>query len=204
MPPLKKLPKSFYLDDTLTVAKNLIGKYIVRVKDKKKLILKITETEGYIGMIDKACHAYKGKRTPRTESLFLEGGSAYVYLIYGMYYCLNVVTEPKDVPCAVLIRGGELVSSSDLNSLSYIRYKKPYNELTPYQLKNFLNGPGKLCKALDITKEFDKISLMDDKLYICEGETINPAIIKTSKRINIDYAEEAIDFPWRFYINLKN
>jgi len=200
MPSLKKLSKSFYLDDTLTVAKNLIGKYIVRKKDKEQLVLKITETEGYIGMIDKACHAYKGKRTARTESLFLEGGAAYVYLIYGMYYCLNVVTEPKDIPCAVLIRGGELVPGSDLNGLSRIRYGKAYNELSPYQLKNFANGPGKLCKALDITKEFDKISLMSESLYICEGETVNPNLIKTGKRINIDYAEEATDFPWRFYI----
>ena len=200
MPSFKKLSKSFYLDDTLTVAKNLIGKYIVREKDRNPLIVKITETEGYIGMIDKACHAYKGKRTPRTESLFLEGGHAYVYLIYGMYYCLNVVTEPENIPCAVLIRGGELVADSDTESLSYIRYKKSYNELSPYQLKNFVKGPGKLCKALDITKEFDKISLMGNNLYICEGESINPDLIKTGKRINIDYAEEAINFPWRFYV----
>ncbi len=197
---LKKLPEDFYLQDTLTVAKNLLGKYIVRIKDNEKLILKITETEGYIGKIDKACHAYPNKRTPRTESLFLKGGNAYVYLIYGMYYCLNVVTEPENVPCAVLIRGAAFVSCSNLNALSLLRYNKSYNELSPYQLKNFANGPGKLCKALEITKSFDKESLLGNKLYICEGEQTDPKQIQTGKRINIDYAEEAKDFLWRFFI----
>ncbi len=200
MTALNKLKKDFYIRDTLTVAKDLIGKYIVRKKDSVNLCLRITETEAYIGMIDKACHAYKGKRTPRTESLFLEGGHAYVYLIYGMYYCLNVVTEPKDIPCAVLIRGAELVCHSDSDILSFLRYKKSYNELSKYQLKNFANGPGKLCKALDITKKFDKISLVSDDLYISEGDPVDVSLIKTGKRINIDYAQEAVDFPWRFYI----
>ncbi len=200
MSELKKLTKEFYQRDTLTVAKDLIGKFIVREKDGKKLILKITETEGYIGMIDKACHAYKGKRTQRTESLFLEGGNAYVYLIYGMYYCLNAVTEAKDVPCAVLIRGAVLTSISDLNELSLTRYNKAYYKLSSYQIKNFANGPGKLCKALDISKKFDKIPLTGKELYICEGESIPDNEIKTGKRINIDYAEEAKDFLWRFYI----
>ncbi len=197
----KKLPESFYLQDTLTVAKNLLGKYIVRIKDNTPLILKITETEAYIGSIDKACHAHPNKRTPRTETMFLKGGNAYVYLIYGMYHCLNIVTEKENIPCAVLIRGAVPVPSSNLNALSLLRYGKSYNELTPYQLKNFANGPGKLCKALEITKSFDKESLSGNKLYICEGETVDEEKIKVGKRINIDYAEEAKDFMWRFYID---
>ena len=195
----KKLSREFYICDTLTVAKNLIGKYIVRNFDEKKFVMKITETEAYIGAVDKACHAYGGKRTARTESLFLEGGFAYVYLIYGMYYCLNVVTEDKDVPCAVLIRGADFVSESDRDGLSILRYGKEYSELTSYQIKNFANGPGKLCKALGINKEFDKVSLLGDSLFICEGEKVLTENIKTGKRINIDYAEEARDFMWRFY-----
>jgi len=203
MTDLKKLSEEFYLRDTLTVARELIGKYIVRVKDGVPLTLKITETEAYIGMIDKACHAYNGKRTQRTEALFLKGGHAYVYLIYGMYYCMNVVTEQKEVPCAVLIRGCSLTENSsldDLNNLSLMRYGKEYNELSSYQLKNFANGPGKLCKALGITKELNKVSLFGDLLYISLGETVDHKNIKVGKRINIDYAEEAKDFLWRFYI----
>jgi len=195
-----KLEREFYLENTLSVAKNLLGKYIVRVIDEKRLVMKITETEAYIGAIDKACHAYGGKRTQRTESLFLEGGNAYVYFIYGMYYCFNVVTEPRNVPCAVLIRGADFVEQSDLNSLSLLRYDKAYNELSCYQIKNFANGPGKLCKALGITKALDKESLLGDCFYICWGEDVPENLIKTGKRINIDYAEEAKDFLWRFYI----
>lgn len=193
-----KLSKDFYLQDTLTVAKALIGKYIVRVLNGKQIVVKIVETEAYIGSIDKACHAYNGRRTERTESLFLEGGHAYVYLIYGMYYCLNIVTEEKDMPCAVLIRGGEPVFG--IEDMSLLRYKAAYNELSRYQLKNFLDGPGKLCKALDINKEFDKESLMGNRLFLTEGEYIDNKDICVGKRINIDYAEEAKDFLWRFYI----
>ncbi len=200
MKSFEKLSREFYLKDTLFVAKNLIGKYIVHIVDEKKLVMRITETEAYIGAVDKACHAYGGKRTQRTESLFLEGGSAYVYFIYGMYYCFNVVTEPQNVPCAVLIRGADFIEHSDLNSLSLFRYDKVYNELSRYQIKNFANGPGKLCKALGITKALDKESLLGDCFYICRGEDISEKFIKVGKRINIDYAEEAKDFLWRFYI----
>lgn len=193
---MMKLKKEFYLRDTLTVAKDLLGKYIVRKIDGNVLIMKITETEAYIGPIDKACHAYDNKITSRTKVMFEQGGCAYVYLIYGMYYCLNVVTQKQGEGCAVLIRGAEPVDNIDY--ISMLRYNKPYNELTKYQLKNFANGPGKLCKCLNITKELNGIDLLSDSLYITEGEKITS--FNTGKRINIDYAEEAKDFLWRFYL----
>lgn len=160
--------------------------------------MKITETEAYIGSIDKACHAYKNKKTKRTEIMFNEGGYAYIYLIYGMYYCMNIVTGEKDNPCAVLIRGG--IIENEIDEMSILRYGKKYSELSKYQIKNFSNGPGKLCKAMNITKELNKENLLNDVLYICDDGKNIKYDIKEGKRINIDYAEEAKDFLWRFYI----
>lgn len=193
---MTKLKPEFYTRDTLTVAKELLGKYIVRELDGHRLSVMITETEAYIGSVDKACHAYNYKRTPRTSTLFNKGGCSYVYLIYGMYNCLNVVTEAEGEPCAVLIRGGEPIM--DIEYMSNIRYGKAYHELTRYQLNNFCNGPGKLCKALAIDKSLNALPLDRPPLYITEGKKIHS--FNTGKRINIDYAEEAADFPWRFYI----
>ncbi len=187
----KRLKKEFYLQDTHTVAKGLLGKYIVR----NNIALEITETESYIGSIDKACHAYGGRRTARTEPLFAEGGIFYIYLIYGMYCCLNVISEGKDVPCGVLIRGAEIAEGYD--EVSKNRYNKPYGLLSPYQKKNILNGPGKVCMGLGIDRSQNGISCLSDKLFIAEGKDVE--VIKTGKRIGIDYAEEAKDFLWRYY-----
>ncbi len=180
----------------MDIAKNLLGKYLIREINGHKIIAKITETEAYIGAIDKASHAYGYKKTNRTATMFLEGGYAYVYIIYGMYNCLNIVTGKKEEPNAVLIRGGEIIK--DMKYASLLRYNKSLKELSKYQLNNFSNGPGKLCRALAIDRELDKHSLLNSPLYITEGET--PEKIYSGKRINIDYAEEARDFMWRFYI----
>lgn len=191
---MDKLDREFFLRDTLIVAKELIGKYII----KEELIVRVTETEAYIGDIDKACHAYGRKRTNRTETLFMEGGAVYVYLIYGMYYCLNFVTEEEGNPCAVLIRGVEPIEG--LDTMSNYRYSKPYEQLNSYQKKNFSNGPGKLCKALNIDKSLDKTSLINGEINVFENKDEKVENIKTGKRINIDYAEEAKDFLWRYYV----
>lgn len=193
---MTKLKRDFYTRDTLTVAKELLGKYIVREIDGHRLTVMINETEAYIGSIDKACHAYKYKKTERTMPLFNEGGCSYVYLIYGMYSCLNVVTEAEGEPCAVLIRGGEPVY--DTEYMAKLRYGREYVRLTKYQLKNFCNGPGKLCKALAIDRSLNNVLLDRPPLYITEGRKIDK--YNTGKRINIDYAKEAADFPWRFYL----
>ena len=191
-----KLNPEFYLGNTVEIAKALLGKFIVREIDSTKIIMKITETEAYMGAIDKACHAYNYKKTERTATLFLKGGCSYVYLIYGMYNCLNVVTGDEGDPNAVLIRGG--IITEGIEKASLLRYNKPYDKLSKYQLKNFSNGPGKLCKALDIDRSLNAHSLDKPPLYIIDGE--NTDKIYSSKRINIDYAEEAKDFMWRFYI----
>ncbi|MCD7778286.1 MAG: DNA-3-methyladenine glycosylase [Clostridiales bacterium] len=191
---MKKLNKEFYLRDTHTVAKELLGKYLVF----GEAAVKITETESYIGAIDKACHAYGGRRTKRTEILFAEGGIFYIYLIYGMYCCLNVITERKDYASGVLIRGAEAVRGTDI--ISRNRYGKDFSKLTSYQRKNLLNGPGKVCMGLGINREQNGIFCLSEDFYIAEGEKIKFPDIKIGKRIGIDYAEEAKGFLWRYYL----
>ncbi len=194
---MEKLPASFYDQDTLTVARELLGKYLVRVVDGLPLTVRITETEAYIGRLDKACHAYGYKRTARTETLFAPPGTVYIYLIYGMYHCLNFVTEAEGEPAAVLIRAGEPVSQADTDAIALRRFGCPAVGMSAYQRKNFLNGPGKLCKGLSLTKAQNGLSLTGDRLYVLDGGE-QPENISVSKRIGIDYAEEAADFPWRF------
>ena len=196
---MEKLNPDFYSRDTLTVARELLGKHLVRVMNGVPLTLRITETEAYIGRLDKACHAYGYKRTKRTETLFAPPGTAYIYLIYGMYHCLNFVTEPENEPAAVLIRAGEPISSADADAIANMRFGCPADRMSPYQRKNFLNGPGKLCKGLSLTNEQNGLSLTGDTLYVLEsGE--HPKNIQVSKRFVIDYALVAVVFPWRFYL----
>lgn len=194
---MNKLTREFYARDTLTVARELLGKYLVRVYNDEKLVCRITETEAYIGRCDKACHAYGYKRTSRTETLFAKPGTAYIYLIYGMYNCLNFVTEAEGEPAAVLIRSLEVVSGGQ--TITRLRYPKHTGNLTAYQRKNFLNGPGKLCKGLSLDRSLNGIDLTDDILYVIRSGEV-PKQIYTGPRIGIDYAEEAVHFPWRFSI----
>lgn len=196
-----KVLRNFYNRGALEVAKELIGKYLVVNIDNNYIAGRITETEAYRGDNDKACHAYPLKKTKRTEIMFKEGGFAYVYLIYGMYYCFNIVVEEENSPCAVLIRGVDIVLGKE--EASRLRYGKGLGELSKYQVKNFSDGPGKLCKAMGIDKNFNALDMLGDKIFVADKiEGIeNIAIpIKTSKRIGIDYAEEAKDFLWRFYV----
>jgi len=190
------LTREFYNRDTVTVARELLGKRLIRNVDGDRLVCRITETEAYVASIDKACHAYGYRRTPRTEIMFSRPGTAYIYLIYGMYCCLNLVTEPEGEPCAVLIRGLEPIEG--LERMVHSRYGCAPDDMTAYQRRQLLNGPGKVCKALSLTREQNGLDLLGDKLYLTQGDT--PENIKTGKRIGIDYAEEAADFPWRFYL----
>lgn len=198
---MNKLKKSFYERDTLIVAKDLIGKIFVREVDKTILSGRIIEAEAYIGDIDKASHCYGGKITERTKTMFGAGGYTYVYLIYGMYCCLNVVTEVEGKGCGVLIRGIEPIDN--VEDMCINRYNKAYKDLTKYQIKNISNGPGKLCKALKITRQENGLDLTKNQLYIVDDNYKN-FIVEKSKRINIDYAEEAIDFLWRFTLKKQN
>ncbi len=185
---MEKLGREFYGRDTLTVAKELLGKHLVRVMDGAPVTARITETEAYIGRLDKACHAYGYKRTKRTETLFAPPGTAYIYLIYGMYSCLNFVTEPENEPAAVLIRSVEPVTQADADAIAVKRFGCTAAQMSAYQRKNFLNGPGKLCKGLCLTKEQNGLSLLGDELYVLDsGEQPKP--IHVSKRMGMFYAE---------------
>ena len=156
--------KEFYNRSAVDVAKDLLGKVLVREVDGKILKGKIVETEAYIGESDKACHAYNGRRTKRTEPLYGEGGISYIYFIYGLYHCLNVVTREENIAEAVLIRALEPLNEFDY--ISQIRYKKDFNELTKTQIKNLANGPSKLCLAYLIDKNLNE-DLFRSKLKEC-------------------------------------
>lgn len=191
-----KLPVEFYSRDTITVAKDLLGKLLVRNINGNKLVGKIVEVEAYLGPIDKACHSYNFRRTQRNEVMYGQPGIAYVYFIYGMYYCLNFVTEKEGMPCAVLIRALEPIEGFDIMALN--RFGKTYNELTKSQKRNLTNGPGKLCRAFNIDKALNGHSLLSDEIYVLDNQ--EDFEIVAGKRIGIDYAEEAKDFEWRFFI----
>ena len=198
------LNREFYMGNTVEIAKNLLGKYLVRRLGDELLVCRITETEAYIGAVDKACHAYGYRKTRRNAVMFGDAGHAYLYLIYGMYTCLNFVTNPVGEPDAVLLRGLEPVCGAE--TMSRLRFGKMPDQLTPYQRKNFCNGPGKCCQALFLDTSLNGIDLTGDVLFLCDSPTDiglpdapqPPREITAGKRIGIDYAEEAKDFLWRF------
>lgn len=194
---MKKLDREFYNRDSIIVAKELLGKILVHEIDGQKICAKIVEVEAYMGIEDKAAHSYGGRRTPRVEVMYGRPGFSYVFIIYGMYYCFNIVTMEEGVPQAVLIRAVEPIEEFDL--MSQNRFKKSYNQLNKSQIVGLTNGPGKLCNAFLIDKTLNGEDLCGTKLYVEEGQEESFAII-SSKRIGIDYAEEAKDYPWRFYI----
>ena len=201
------LCRNFYTGNTVDIARSLVGCYLVRRYEGTLLVCRITETEAYVGAIDKAAHSYGYHKTARNATMFGPPGHAYIYLIYGMHCCLNFVTEPEGEPSAVLLRG--LAPVHGLEAICRLRYGKAPDELTAYQRKNFLNGPGKLCKGLSLTRAENGLDATGDTLFVCEsladlGLPPEPHKIPTEihvgKRFGIDYAQEAIDFPWRFYV----
>ena len=202
------LPQGFFSRYTVEIARALVGKYLVRRYDGVTLCARIAETEAYVGRVDKACHAYNYRKTERTKTLYAPPGTAYVYLIYGMYCCLNFVTEPEGEPAAVLIRG--LVPRYDQDVIAENRFHCRCAGMTAYQKKNFLNGPGKVCAGMNIDHSLNALPYGSDALFVCERpedaglppcpDDDGPLNIKAGKRIGIDYAEEAVDFPWRFYL----
>ena len=202
---MARLCREFYLQDTVGAAKALLGKCLVRRLEGELLAVRITETEGYIGRCDRACHAYNYRRTARTDTLFRQGGTAYIYFIYGMYHCLNFVTEPEGEPAAVLIRAAEPLTGTD--TIRRLRFgDKP---LTAYRQKNFLNGPGKLCKGISLTREQNGLDLVTgEELFVCDSpEDLGlPAPpphkerMRCGPRIGVDYAGQAKDYPWRFWL----
>ncbi len=202
------LAQRFFEGDTVQTARSLVGKYLVRRYDGLTLAARITETEAYVGRTDKACHAYGYRKTERTRTLFAPPGTAYVYLIYGMHCCLNFVTEPEGEPAAVLIRG--LAPRHNQDIIAENRFHCKCADMSAYQKKNFLNGPGKVCAGMNIDRSLNALPWGSQELFVCQSldelglptpeEDLAPLRIRVGKRIGIDYAQEAVDFPWRFYL----
>ncbi len=192
-----RLNREFYNRDSLIVAKELLGKVLVHEIEGQKLSAKIVETEAYMGINDKAAHSYGGRRTQRVEVMYGGPGFSYVFFIYGMHYCFNIVTREEGNPQAVLIRAVE--PNEGLDIIAQNRFGKTYSHLSKTQIKNLTNGPGKLCRALSIDKNLNGEDLCGNKLYVEEGENKKNSIV-AAKRVGIDYAEEAKDYLWRFYI----
>jgi DNA-3-methyladenine glycosylase len=187
----KKLPRDFYRQDTVAVARALLGCTLWRRHEDGLLGARIVETEAYLGANDMASHARRGLRSERNASMYLEGGHAYVYFTYGMHWCLNVVTGEADVAEAVLLRAAEPVRG--VGSMWTRRTKaKREHEL--------MNGPGKLCMAMAIDKSLDGESFRGETLYITQGDAIDEAGIAVSPRIGVENSGEAALWPLRFFL----
>lgn len=191
------LPAAFYRRDTEAVARELLGRWLVRRLGRsergggERLVLRIVETEAYLGAPDRASHAWAGRRTARNESLYLAGGHAYVYFIYGMHHCLNAVTGEQDLGSAVLIRAGEPVAGAETMAA--------HRDLgRPPRPGDLAGGPGKLCRALAIDRGLDGAPLWRGELTLTAGEPAEPAEIAAGPRIGVAYAGEAARWPLRF------
>ena len=190
----KKLDASFYTrTDVVRVSRALLGKVLCTHLDGRRTEAVITETEAYAGVHDRASHACGGRRTPRTEVMYWEGGHAYIYLCYGMYSLFNVVTNVKDVPHAVLIRG-----AAPLTGVEVMLERTKKTEITP----NLLTGPGKLSKALGLHYSLTGASLLGDRIWIEDrGLRIPDKAVAVTPRIGIDYAGDDAALPYRFVVD---
>lgn len=192
-----KLDRSYYLqEDVVSLARSFLGKILVSQLDDCYCSGIITETEAYNGISDKASHAYGGRRTRRTEIMYAEGGTAYVYLIYGIHSLFNIVTNQKDIPHAILVR-----AIQPLEGLNFMadRRKKPATA------KGFTGGPGVVSEAMGIHYSHSGRSLLDDEIWIEDrGIQIPDKNIVATPRIGVDYAGEDALLPYRFILKDKN
>jgi DNA-3-methyladenine glycosylase len=172
-----QLPREFYRRDTVAVARSLIGAYFARHYRGAWYAARIVETEAYLGETDAAAHSWKGRRTARVEPMYADGGHLYVFFVYGMHFCANVVTRREGVPQAVLIRAAEGPKG------------------TPARL---LSGPGRFCFALGITAASSGADIVDGGQFRLFGRPARPRI-EVSPRIGVDYAGPARDWPLRFF-----
>lgn len=172
------IPSDFYLKDTTTLAQKLLGKILVRHYPNHSEYFKIVETEAYLGLKDPSCHSFGGKRTPRVAHMYLQGGACYVYHIYGMYYCLNIVSRDETKPEAVLIRA-----------------------LEPLNNDKRTMGPGLLCQSLGIDKSFNGLKVYEPEsaLQIFEPSVPKKEKIVSSERIGLSH-EDAKLWKLRFFI----
>lgn len=187
----KRIPRKFYLQPTLKVAQQILGKFIVKAENQERLVGKIVETEAYIGPDDKASHTFGGEKTERNKAVFLQGGHVYIYLVYGMYWMFNITTGRENQPECILIRA--------LEPTEGIEVMQQNRNAT---VQNLTNGPGKLCQALGLDKGYYGEDLVQSSRIWLEdrGLNIENNRIGCSPRVGIDYAEEWAKKPWRFYI----
>lgn len=188
-----KLPRSYYADqDVLFLAQDLLGKILFTEINGNITAGIIVETEAYFGVQDKASHAYGGRRTDRTETLYSHGGVSYVYLCYGIHHLFNVVTSVKDEPHAVLIRAVEPLIGKETMEL---------RRSMPASRAAISSGPGSAAKALGIDRNFNKKDLTGNEIWIEDhGIQYDPDEIVAGPRIGIAYAQEDALLPWRFFI----
>jgi DNA-3-methyladenine glycosylase len=177
--------------DVVAVARRLLGSLLVApARDGRRVSGIIVETEAYRGPEDRASHAYGGRRTRRTETMYAPGGTAYVYFVYGMYHQFNVVTNVAEVPHAVLVRALEPVEGVEL-------MRRRRGGAAPLDLTS---GPGKLCIALGIDRRLDGADLLGDRIWLEAGRRVRPTAIAAGPRVGIDYALEWAARPWRFWL----
>jgi DNA-3-methyladenine glycosylase len=186
-----RLGRGFFDRDTLEVARELLGRRLVRMLEGKRLSGRIVEAEAYVGEEDEASHASPGP-TKRNASMYGPPGHAYVYLIYGMYTCFNVVTGQKGFPAAVLVRALEPVEG--LQTMRERRGGRPDDQLT--------SGPGRLCEALAIDLQFDGVDLCspEARLFLEVGESVPDERVIAGPRVNVRGDDVALSVPWRFYV----
>ena len=188
----QRLPDKFFLRiNSVRVSQDLLGKLLV-VPDVngQRISGMIVETEAYMGIEDKAAHSYGGRRTGRNEITYAEGGHVYIFFVYGMYYQLNLVTGPAELAHVVLIRAIEPVEGIEVMR----------NRRGPMADKNLTSGPGKLTIALGIDRSYNGEHLSGDRIWVEEYKKIKKSEISAGPRVGIDYAEEFIDMPWRFWV----
>ena len=189
----KKLPRSFYFHDTVTVARALLGCVLWRrLDDGQLLAARLVECEAYLGANDMASHARRGLRSPRNESMYLEGGHAYVYFTYGMHWCMNVVTQEEGTAEAVLLRAAEPVRGQEFMYSRRAKAKKDWD---------LMSGPGKICQAMDVDKRLDGESLAGDTLWLTGRDIeVRDEDIAVSPRIGVENSGEAAPWPLRFFL----
>ena len=196
---MNKLSRQFYLrDDTLQIARELLGKIlVVPAENGERISGMIVEAEAYMGAIDKAAHSYGNRRTARTETMFAVGGTVYIFFIYGMYFQFNVVVGAVGTPHAILIRAVEPIEGIEImRERRRLKSKKPEAKIPD---KNLTSGPGKLCIAFGIDKTYNNEDLLGDRVWLEEGKSFADEEIMSGRRIGIDYAEEYAEKPWRFW-----
>lgn len=191
MPPFSSLSRAFFERPSEQVARDLLGRFLVRELADERLVLKLVEVEAYLGPGDRAAHTWGGRRTARVRSMYLGGGHAYVYRIYGLHHCLNVVTGRPGDGTAVLLRAGEAIEGGERMAGRRRLGASP----RPGELAG---GPGKLCQALVVDRDLDGVSLLAGVLRIVAGEPVDDAAVVRGPRVGVDYAGEAASWPLRF------